>query len=121
MKSRTAFVLGLTGASNSNGNNEKLLLCLSILILTLFIRGFKFNAFYFFFDAVWYILNRVPAGIKFQEYLLPQQPIITEMTMDESDFKLRVEDLLGKVNCPVDRQIAVEVRNFIFRGHSIIT
>lgn len=61
-----------------------------------------------FYERVWDILQRVP-GLIYKKHTLPQEPVLTEMTVDETAFKLRVEDMLLEAIHPQDRQILVEL------------
>ncbi|KAL4234418.1 hypothetical protein ACF0H5_006065 [Mactra antiquata] len=61
-----------------------------------------------FFERVWEILERTPNGIKVAGYLLPQQPTLSDMTMQELNFSLLVEQMLSKLPDPAYRQLMVE-------------
>jgi phosphorylase kinase alpha/beta subunit len=61
-----------------------------------------------FYDRVWHILERTPAGIKVAGYHLPQQPTLSDMTQYELNFSLLVEQMLSKIIDPAYRQIIVE-------------
>jgi phosphorylase kinase alpha/beta subunit len=90
-----------------------------------------------FYDRVWSILERTPAGIKVAGYHLPQvcffcvlltivyllvsclfagflqQPTLSDMTNYELNFSLLVELMLSKIADPAYRQIIVEVSSSI--------
>ncbi|WAR11576.1 KPBB-like protein [Mya arenaria] len=61
-----------------------------------------------FYERVWEILERTPGGIKVAGYLLPQQPTLSDMTMQELNFSLLVEEMLSKIIDPAYRQLMVE-------------
>jgi len=61
-----------------------------------------------FYDKVWNILERTPAGLKVAGYHLPQQPTLSDMTRYELNFSLLVEQMLSKIVDPAYRQIIVE-------------
>ncbi|KAH3798780.1 hypothetical protein DPMN_152383, partial [Dreissena polymorpha] len=61
-----------------------------------------------FYERVWEILERTPGGIKVAGYLLPQQPTLSDMTMQELNFSLLVEQMLSKIIDPAYRQLMVE-------------
>ncbi|XP_053402296.1 phosphorylase b kinase regulatory subunit beta-like isoform X7 [Mercenaria mercenaria] len=61
-----------------------------------------------FYERVWEILERTPGGIKVAGYLLPQQPTLSDMTMQELNFSLLVEQMLSKIVDPAYRQLMVE-------------
>ncbi|KAG0323867.1 hypothetical protein BGZ99_002400 [Dissophora globulifera] len=60
-----------------------------------------------FYPRVWQILSRA-AGIKIGSHFLPRDPIISEKTAEEFNFALAVENFLGVILDPAERQIAVE-------------
>lgn len=62
-----------------------------------------------FYEKMWYILERTPGGVRLNNYHLPQQPTLSDLTVHEMNFALIVEDMLSVVADPVERQIAVEV------------
>ncbi|OWA49777.1 Phosphorylase b kinase regulatory subunit beta [Hypsibius exemplaris] len=62
-----------------------------------------------FYDSFWNILHRCPKGIKVADQLIPQDPTITEMTLYELNFALRVDALLDRITHPEYRQIVVEL------------
>jgi phosphorylase kinase alpha/beta subunit len=61
-----------------------------------------------FYDRVWNILNRTPAGVKSTGYYLPQQPTLSDMTLYELNFALLVEQMLSKITDVAYRQMVVE-------------
>ncbi|KAF9206350.1 hypothetical protein BGZ49_002595 [Haplosporangium sp. Z 27] len=60
-----------------------------------------------FYTRVWHILSR-SAGFKIESSVLPRDPIISEKTPEEFNFALAVENFLGIILDPAERQIAVE-------------
>ncbi|KAF9352695.1 hypothetical protein BGX34_012021 [Mortierella sp. NVP85] len=60
-----------------------------------------------FYPRVWRILSR-SAGFKIGSQVLPRDPIISEKTPEEFNFALAVENFLGVIPDPAERQIAVE-------------
>ncbi|KAG0245559.1 glycosyl hydrolases family 15-domain-containing protein [Mortierella sp. GBAus27b] len=60
-----------------------------------------------FYPRVWRILSR-SAGFKIGSQVLPRDPIISEKTPEEFNFALAVENFLGVILDPAERQIAVE-------------
>eukprot|EP00112_Aurelia_sp_Birch-Aquarium-sp1_P019224 Seg4716.3 transcript_id=Seg4716.3/GoldUCD/mRNA.D3Y31 product="Phosphorylase b kinase regulatory subunit beta" protein_id=Seg4716.3/GoldUCD/D3Y31 len=66
-----------------------------------------------FYSNVWKILERVPGGLNLGSHHLPQQPTLSEMTVDEVDFSLRVEEMLSKIQRPEFRQSIVELLTVI--------
>ena len=62
-----------------------------------------------FYQKVWNVLKKTPAGIAVQGHLLAQQPTLSNMTMSELNFSLLVEDMLFKIHRPEYRQIVVEL------------
>ncbi|ELT96852.1 hypothetical protein CAPTEDRAFT_4204 [Capitella teleta] len=61
-----------------------------------------------FYDRMWTVLERTPAGLKVSGYHLPQQPTLSDMTEYELNFSLLVELMLSKIADPAYRQIIVE-------------
>jgi len=61
-----------------------------------------------FYRKVWDILERVK-GLKLKEHLLLSDSVLSEMTSDETVFKISVENILSAAQSPVDRQIIVEL------------
>eukprot|EP00794_Sanderia_malayensis_P016175 gene16175-17800_t len=66
-----------------------------------------------FYENVWKILERVPGGLRVSSHYLPQQPTLTEMTVDEVEFALRVEQMLSSILRPEYRQSTVELLTVI--------
>ncbi|XP_078608671.1 phosphorylase b kinase regulatory subunit beta-like isoform X2 [Branchiostoma floridae x Branchiostoma japonicum] len=62
-----------------------------------------------FYDKVWQILERTPAGFTVSGFHLPQQPTLSDMTLSEMNFALLVERMLGRIAQPEYRQIMVEM------------
>ncbi|XP_078688666.1 phosphorylase b kinase regulatory subunit beta-like isoform X2 [Branchiostoma floridae x Branchiostoma belcheri] len=62
-----------------------------------------------FYDKVWQILERSPAGFTVSGFHLPQQPTLSDMTLSEMNFALLVERMLGRIAQPEYRQIMVEM------------
>ncbi|KAG0202868.1 hypothetical protein BGX28_004744 [Mortierella sp. GBA30] len=60
-----------------------------------------------FYPRVWRILSRA-VGIRIGSHFLPRDPIISEKTPEEFNFALAVENFLGVILDPAERQIAVE-------------
>ncbi|KAG0057679.1 hypothetical protein BGZ83_005618 [Gryganskiella cystojenkinii] len=60
-----------------------------------------------FYPRVWRILSRA-AGFRIGSNFLPRDPIISEKTPEEFNFALAVENFLGVIADPAERQIAVE-------------
>ncbi|KAF9396061.1 hypothetical protein CPC16_005232 [Podila verticillata] len=60
-----------------------------------------------FYPRVWRILSR-SAGFRIGSHHLPRDPIISEKTAEEFNFALAVENFLGVIPDPAERQIAVE-------------
>ncbi|KAF9115820.1 hypothetical protein BGX27_006251 [Mortierella sp. AM989] len=60
-----------------------------------------------FYTRVWHILSR-SAGFTIDSHVLPRDPIISEKTPEEFNFALAVENFLGVILDPAERQIAVE-------------
>jgi len=60
-----------------------------------------------FYPRVWRILSR-SAGFKVETHVLPRDPIVSEKTPEEFNFALAVENFLGVIPDPAERQIAVE-------------
>ena len=64
-----------------------------------------------FFSIVWDIMERVD-GLQLKERTLESKQVLSEMTSDEVEFRVNVEDMLSESANAVDRQICVEVRKF---------
>ena len=62
-----------------------------------------------FYQKVWNVLKKTPAGIVVQGHMLAQQPTLSNMTRTELNFSLLVEDMLFKIHRPEYRQIIVEL------------
>lgn len=62
-----------------------------------------------FYQKVWNVLKKTPAGITVQGHVLTQQPTLSHMTMSELNFSLLVEDMLFKIHRPEYRQLVVEL------------
>ncbi|KAF9946925.1 hypothetical protein BGZ72_011015 [Mortierella alpina] len=60
-----------------------------------------------FYPRVWRILSR-SIGFRIGSHFLPRDPIISEKTPEEFNFALAVENFLGVILDPAERQIAVE-------------
>ncbi|KAF9184443.1 hypothetical protein BGZ51_003338 [Haplosporangium sp. Z 767] len=60
-----------------------------------------------FYPRVWRILSR-SAGFRIGSHVLPRDPIVSEKTPEEFNFALAVENFLGVILDPAERQIAVE-------------
>ncbi|KAF9292314.1 hypothetical protein BGZ68_008279 [Mortierella alpina] len=60
-----------------------------------------------FYPRVWHILSR-SAGFRIGSHVLPRDPIVSEKTPEEFNFALAVENFLGVILDPAERQIAVE-------------
>ncbi|KAG0347336.1 hypothetical protein BG004_007926 [Podila humilis] len=60
-----------------------------------------------FYPRVWRILSRA-AGFRIGQHYLPRDPIVSEKTPEEFNFALAVENFLGVIQDPAERQIAVE-------------
>lgn len=58
---------------------------------------------------VWDILTRVPDGIVICGQHLPQQPTLSELTVYELSFALKIELLLSRVSFPEYRHLMVEL------------
>lgn len=54
-------------------------------------------------------MERTPQGVRIQGRLLPQQPILSNMTRSDITFSLRVEEMFNYIKQPEYRQIVVEV------------
>ncbi|XP_076448759.1 LOW QUALITY PROTEIN: phosphorylase b kinase regulatory subunit beta-like [Babylonia areolata] len=61
-----------------------------------------------FYCRIWKILERTPGGIKVAGLYLPQQPTLSDMTINELNFSLLVEQMLCRLGDPVNRQGIVE-------------
>ena len=62
-----------------------------------------------FYDKMWYILQRTPEGIRLYSYHLPQQPTLSDLTVQEMRFSLLIEEMLAVIRDPIHRQMVVEV------------
>lgn len=62
-----------------------------------------------FYQKVWNVLKKTPAGLVVQGHVLTQQPTLSHMTMSELNFSLLVEDMLFKIHRPEYRQLVVEL------------
>ena len=51
-------------------------------------------------------------GLQLKERTLESRQVLSEMTSDEVEFRVNVEDVLSESANAVDRQICVEVRKF---------
>jgi len=60
-----------------------------------------------FYPRVWNILSR-SSGFRVGTHVLPRDPIVSEKTPEEFNFALAVENFLGAIVDPAERQIAVE-------------
>ncbi|KAG0069163.1 hypothetical protein BGZ89_003405 [Linnemannia elongata] len=60
-----------------------------------------------FYPRVWRILSRA-AGFRVGSHFLPRDPIISEKTPEEFNFALAIENFLGVILDPAERQIAVD-------------
>jgi phosphorylase kinase alpha/beta subunit len=56
-------------------------------------------------------MERTPHGVKIQGRLLPQQPILSNMTRSDFTFSLLIEEMFNHIKQPEYRQIVVEVFN----------
>ena len=65
-----------------------------------------------FYDKVWDILGRTPAGISVGGHHLASGPTISSMTQHELNFLTKVENLLSHISAPEYRQIVIEVSLF---------
>ena len=59
--------------------------------------------------SVWDILTRVPEGIVICGQHLPQQPTLSELTVHELSFALKIEFLLSRIPFPEYRHLMVEL------------
>lgn len=62
-----------------------------------------------FHEKVWYILLRTPEGMQLDDYAIPQQPTLSDLTVQEMNFALLIEEMLSTIRDPVHREIIVEV------------
>jgi phosphorylase kinase alpha/beta subunit len=62
-----------------------------------------------FYQRVWQILGAVSGGITLCGHHLPREPTLSEMTMSEHGFALRVEDMIKDISCPEYRHLIIEV------------
>lgn len=62
-----------------------------------------------FYDKVWSLLGCTNVGIVIGGKILRSIPILSNMTQDDLNFALKVESLLGEIQCPKLRQINVEL------------
>ncbi|KAG0371137.1 hypothetical protein BGZ54_010111 [Gamsiella multidivaricata] len=60
-----------------------------------------------FYPRVWRILSHA-AGIRIGAHFMPRDPIVSEKTPEEFNFALAVENFLGVILDPAERQIAIE-------------
>jgi hypothetical protein len=60
-----------------------------------------------FYPRVWRILSRA-AGFRIGSHFLPRDPLVSEKTPEEFNFALAVENFLGVILDPAERQIAVD-------------
>ena len=77
-----------------------------------------------FCEKIWYILERTPKGIQLYEHHLPQQPTLSDLTLDETNFALRVEKMLSVIDNPLHRHVVVEVIDlfkFSYMSMSLVT
>ena len=51
-------------------------------------------------------------GLQLKERTLESRQVLSEMTSDEVEFRVNVEDMLSESANAVDRQICIEVRKF---------
>ncbi|KAF9584430.1 hypothetical protein BGW38_006478 [Lunasporangiospora selenospora] len=65
-----------------------------------------------FYPRVWRILSRA-AGFRIGAHFLPSDPIVSEKTPEEFNFALAIENFLGVIPDPAERQIAVETLEVI--------
>ncbi|XP_071957802.1 phosphorylase b kinase regulatory subunit beta-like [Antedon mediterranea] len=66
-----------------------------------------------FYDRVLDILARTPKGITMAGSHLPQQPTLSDMTITDLNFALRIEEMLSRIKHPEYRQIIVELLTVI--------
>lgn len=66
-----------------------------------------------FYDKVWNILGRTPAGLSIANYYLPQQPTLSDMTQTDLNFALRIEEMFGRISHPEYRQLMVELLSVV--------
>ncbi|CAF0784844.1 unnamed protein product, partial [Didymodactylos carnosus] len=66
-----------------------------------------------FFEHAWYILEKTPGGIKLCDYLLPQQPTLSDMTDYELNFSLKIDEMLSRISDPPYRCLVVEMFELI--------
>ncbi|XP_055337447.1 phosphorylase b kinase regulatory subunit beta-like [Paramacrobiotus metropolitanus] len=62
-----------------------------------------------FYDCFWNILHRCNEGIKVADHLMPQIPTVTDMTLYELNFALKIDALLDRIEHPAYRQLVVEL------------
>lgn len=62
-----------------------------------------------FYDSFWNVLHRCPKGIKIAGELLPQLPTVSDMTLYELNFALKIDALLDRILHPAYRQVVVEL------------
>ena len=62
----------------------------------------------FVFCLVWYVLERCPVGIQIGQFLIPQQPTLSQMTNYDLRFAMLVEEMFFVVTSPNYRQILIE-------------
>nr|XP_023013016.1 probable phosphorylase b kinase regulatory subunit beta isoform X1 [Leptinotarsa decemlineata] len=66
-----------------------------------------------FYNQVWDIMTRTPQGIRVAENVIPQHPILSNMTRSELTFSLLVEEMLNHVQRPEHRQLLVELLTIV--------
>ncbi|KXJ17717.1 Phosphorylase b kinase regulatory subunit beta [Exaiptasia diaphana] len=62
-----------------------------------------------FYHKVWNVLCNSPGGIMVSQHHLHQLPTISDMTQNEINFQLKVEELLNGISNPEHRQLIVEL------------
>ncbi|GAB6026744.1 hypothetical protein CHUAL_013250 [Chamberlinius hualienensis] len=62
-----------------------------------------------FYERIWHILTKTPGGIRLAGCLLPQERIMSDMTMQELNFSWLVETFLNRLQSPERRQLVVEM------------
>jgi phosphorylase kinase alpha/beta subunit len=58
-------------------------------------------------------MQRTNQGVRIQGRLLPQQPLLSNMSRSENTFALLVEEMLNTIKQPEYRQIVVEVYTYL--------
>ncbi|XP_056632018.1 probable phosphorylase b kinase regulatory subunit beta isoform X1 [Diorhabda carinulata] len=66
-----------------------------------------------FYNQVWDVMTRTPAGVKVAGNLIPQQPTLSNMTRSELTFSLLVEEMLNHVQHSDYRQLIVELLTIV--------